>query len=127
MGVVYGSSYYMSKAPVRWQEGEDYAVSIGGHLVSINSSEEESFLKSNFARGWIGLTDEGSEGNWRWTDGSPVTYTNWGSGQPDNTRGIQHYGQVWDGSGRWDDAEEDTAAQAIQFNKPAIIDRKSVV
>lgn len=122
MGFQWGTSYYISKAPVTWQEGEDYAVSLGGHLVSINSADEESFLKANFERGWIGLTDEGTEGDWRWTDGSPITYTNWGPGQPDNSRGIQHYGQVWDGSGSWDDAEEDTAAQAIQFNKPAIIE-----
>ncbi len=122
MGVIFQTSYYTSISPVTWQEGEDYGISIGGHLVSINDAEEESFLKNNFDRGWIGYTDEDQEGTWLWTDSSTSTYTNWGTNQPDNSRNIQHYGQVWDGSGFWDDAEEVTQAEALEFTKPGIIE-----
>ena len=29
---------------------------------------------------WIGLADQYEEGSWRWTDMSPVDYTNWEEG-----------------------------------------------
>ena len=31
---------------------------------------------------WIGLSDEQEEGDFRWHDGTPFTYRNWGEGQP---------------------------------------------
>ena len=120
--LIWGNSYYLSQDGLTWQGGEDYALTLGGHLASLNSAEEENALRGTFQRGWIGFTDRDSEGTWRWTDGSSVNYTNWDSGQPDNARGIQHFAQVWTGGGKWDDAEEDTVAQAIAFNKRAIIE-----
>ena len=120
--VIRGNSFYTIVDGLNWQGGENYAIKLGGHLASISSSEEDIFLKENFQRGWIGLTDSASEGTWRWTDGSQVTYTNWEVGQPDNTRGIQHYAQAWTQSGKWDDAEEDTPQQSIAFNKRSIIE-----
>ena len=120
--VIRGNSLYTIVDGLNWQGGENYAIKLGGHLASISSSEEDIFLKENFQRGWIGFTDSASEGTWRWTDGSQVTYTNWEVGQPDNTRGIQHYAQAWTQSGKWDDAEEDTPQQSIAFNKRSIIE-----
>ena len=32
-------------------------------------------------------TDAASEGSWGWADGSPVTYENWASGEPNNGHG----------------------------------------
>ena len=33
---------------------------------------------------WVGLSDEVSEGDFRWRDGSPHTFSGWSPGQPDN-------------------------------------------
>ena len=85
MSAIYENSFYTSKNRVTWEQGESYARSLGGHLASINSENEEIFLKREFERGWIGFTDAAEEGNWIWTDGSPTTYTNWDLGQPDNS------------------------------------------
>ncbi|MFO0559442.1 MAG: lectin-like protein [Polyangiales bacterium] len=33
---------------------------------------------------WIGATDSASEGSWVWSDGSPLSFTNWAAGEPNN-------------------------------------------
>ena len=33
---------------------------------------------------WIGLSDRVTENYFQWDEGVPVTYTNWGRGEPNN-------------------------------------------
>ena len=60
------------------------AVSEGAHLVSINDAAEQKWLVSIFGSApyWIGLTDVEKEGEWRWTNGGAVSYTNWAPIEP---------------------------------------------
>jgi len=74
-----------------WTASEAQAVTLGGHLASVNSAAESQFLLDNFCSGvndrrtlWIGLTDNGSEGTFHWTSGEPLAFTNWMSGEPNN-------------------------------------------
>ncbi|WKY06620.1 hypothetical protein Q1695_006644 [Nippostrongylus brasiliensis] len=68
----------------------------GGQLATIHSKEENDLLYSLSkdpsvttatyrAYIWIGL--EKIDGKFQWLDGSPVDYTNWGPGEPNNYRG----------------------------------------
>ena len=120
--VIRGNSFYLKRDSLTWRQGEEYAISIGGHLASVDDESEDSFLRNIFERGWIGYTDEATEGVWVWTNGSTSSYTNWDANQPDNSGSIQDYAQVWTQSGKWDDAEEDTEQQAEDYNKRAIIE-----
>ena len=36
-------------------------------------------------RFWLGFNDNASEGNWVWSSGEASTYTNWNSGEPNNS------------------------------------------
>ena len=79
--------WYALTPSTYWVTAEDQAVSWGGHLVTINDQEEEVWLKDTFGRGvfyWIGFNDIEEEGNWVWTSGEPVTYTNWAEAEPNN-------------------------------------------
>ena len=39
---------------------------------------------STAANFWVGATDVGEEGNWKWVNGWPWAYARWGPNQPDD-------------------------------------------
>lgn len=85
-----GNLYYFSHNKKTWQDAEKFCVSQGAHLASVTSQEEQAFL-IRFTENsvyWIGLTDQGTEGRWRWTDGSSFSSAQskqfWAVSQPDN-------------------------------------------
>ncbi|KAJ1078349.1 hypothetical protein K5549_018429, partial [Capra hircus] len=69
-----------------WQEAEQFCVSHGAHLASVTSEEEQAFLTqfTGSVYYWIGLTDRGTEDDWRWTDGTAFNRGFWAENQPDN-------------------------------------------
>ncbi|KAL2099694.1 hypothetical protein ACEWY4_004088 [Coilia grayii] len=72
-----------------WQAARQDCVSRGADLISVHNAEEETFL-SSYSKGktkWIGLKHNPVEGGYHWSDGSPVTHTNWGRGEPNNHEG----------------------------------------
>jgi glucose/arabinose dehydrogenase len=82
-----GNQYRLTTGASNWRQAEAEAVSVGGHLVSINDAAEQQWLRNTFGRSerfWIGLNDRNTEGQFQWTNGQAVTYTNWSSGNPDN-------------------------------------------
>ena len=86
-----GSCYLFGNGnPVHQTEAEHYCNQLGSHLVTIESSTENTFLRDYSSRlkkdiFWIGLTDAIIEGVWKWkSNGSLATFTDWESGQPDN-------------------------------------------
>ncbi|XP_021497351.1 C-type lectin domain family 4 member F isoform X1 [Meriones unguiculatus] len=87
-----GSLYYFSQDEKSWHEAEKFCVTQGAHLASVTSEVEQAFLtqSTSTAYHWIGLTDRGTEGDWRWVDGTPFdrTLSNgfWAKNQPDNWR-----------------------------------------
>ena len=68
-----------------WTEAQQQALRLGGHLLVINDENESQWLIENYIPTiianpvWIGLYDVHDEGNWIWVDGSPISFTNWGS------------------------------------------------
>lgn len=87
-----------------WSQAKTNAVARGGRLAVLDSSQKAALITSLGFTGWIGLTDEVSEGNWKWIDGTSLAYANWSAGEPSNFGGTpgEDYAQVYAG-GRWND------------------------
>ncbi|MBZ3881544.1 Low affinity immunoglobulin epsilon Fc receptor, partial [Sciurus carolinensis] len=97
--------YYFGKGAKRWVQARFTCSDLEGRLVSIHSQEEQDFLTkhANKRGSWIGLRDLDLEGEFIWMDGSPVGYSNWNPGEPNN----QDQGEdcvMMRGSGKWNDA-----------------------
>lgn len=98
--------------PITWQQAERRCEWKGGHLAVIESSTENFLLYSAMkAKGdenaYFGFSDESSEGNWKWVDGTSTAYTNWHSGEPNNQNGNEHYAMFYEKfqDGTWNDAD----------------------
>ncbi len=100
IGEYNGNTYYISDPAtanhVHWLTANLLAAQAGGHLVTIQDAAENSFLTNNipFANPllpgngigsnqyWLGMRYSPSQGQYKWTTGEPVNYTNWGLFQP---------------------------------------------
>ena len=102
-----GHSYYRSTGSATWTTARTNCSNMGGHLVAITTSGEQSFLFGLWPSGWIGLTDEVTEGTWRWVTGETYSYKNWNSGEPNNS-GNEDYVQFVS-NGRWNDLNNNSS------------------
>lgn len=109
-------------------------VTLHGYLATITSQEENDCITNKVvAQGWIGATDKGQEGYWRWVTGPEgeetsgdgkkgrlfwvpkdgtfgeqygTEYSNWAIGEPNNSQKIEHYAQIkgpGENPGKWND------------------------
>ena len=124
-----GKTYHLL-AQASWADSEAEAVSLGGHLATINSAAENSFVFNTFGPTadavanrtslWIGLNDVAIEGTFVWSSGEPVTFTNWAGGQPQGNHSDEDYtGIAVDlGSipgGQWHDIVADNRFNDVTF------------
>jgi len=97
--------YLAGNDKVSFKEAVAFCKTQGAELTSINSKEENDYLqKFCFNRYcWLGFTDEAVEGDWKWLDGSAVTFTGWASTKPSNKDGEDYAirGRHW-----WADVKE---------------------
>ncbi|UCD74922.1 MAG: hypothetical protein JSV91_14185 [Phycisphaerales bacterium] len=127
-----GHTYYLSDSFVTPMQGESWAQSLGGHLVTVNDQTEQDWLVQTFGglpdHFWTGLTDDpaygGYESNndpidgWVWMSGEEVTYVNWavggGAGDQPNGGSVENF--VWfnhETDGDWNDAGNTPSCRAI--------------
>lgn len=110
-----GSEYAITSEPNSWYGARAEAQFNGGDLASLGSAAEEDFIQATFAgfNFWIGYTDELVENSFGWTDGSPVTYTNWAPGEPNNLGNEDYTVMNWSGGDQWNDLPNDAFAFGI--------------
>jgi hypothetical protein len=92
-----------------WATARADCVSKGGDLASITTDPENVYVAAGISdTSWLGGTDAASEGTWVWSNGDPFVYTNWNTGEPNNTNGNENcntmYGAATGLLGLWNDA-----------------------
>lgn len=104
-----GHSYQLIETKMSWNDAKAYCESLGGHLATITSQEENDFIYKNFIEiyggAMIGLSDADEEGEWKWVTGEVFSYSNWDSGEPNN-EGNEDYVLMRD-DGTWNDGHLD--------------------
>ncbi|KAI4896084.1 hypothetical protein NFI96_027216, partial [Prochilodus magdalenae] len=66
----FGSSYYYPSAEKKsWHDARQYCRERGADLAIINNRKEQEFIYRQNKFVWFGLTDEETEGEWKWVDG----------------------------------------------------------
>jgi len=117
--------YKISEEFMGWHEAKAKCEEMGGHLIVIETPEEDAFFRELASRSgirfekldgiWIGATDEAQEGRWLWVDGSQMKYTNWHEHQPNNKQGLEHYAMLWCAAGKWVDQPTNSQQHKTYF------------
>ncbi|MBU3684482.1 MAG: hypothetical protein FGM39_10810 [Phycisphaerales bacterium] len=125
-----GHWYEFEPSLVDWQAARANAVARGGDLASLASATERAFWMAMIPVGsgipgcpgctWLGGYQDPTApdyaepaGGWRWSDGTPWTYTFWNSGEPNNQSGANFLYASGPTNGRWDDSTGQGGAPSI--------------
>jgi hypothetical protein len=88
-----------------WSGARTDAESRGGRLAVLNTEEKNNKVPTQTQSSlWIGATDTGVEGIWRWINGTLLNdgYTNWSAFEPNNVGGAENYANRYP-NGKWND------------------------
>ena len=102
-----------------WSDSAEVARGLDGFLTTVDDAQENQWIFETFANFdgqsrhlWIGLSDSNQEGEYRWHDGTPFHYRDWGQDQP-SANGAENYvhiagtnmGNIMPGT--WNDLDDD--------------------
>ncbi|MCM1508445.1 MAG: VWA domain-containing protein [Ruminococcus flavefaciens] len=85
-----GHKYRIFDTSMSWNDAETYCESLGGHLATITSAEEQTLINDSLlATGtkntyFIGLSRKNSNSQWEWVTDETFDYSNWDEGEPNN-------------------------------------------
>jgi len=84
-----GTRQYYQLAPSSWRNAEERAAQLGGHLVSINTAQEQTWLSTTFAsvgpaNKWIGQSARINPGTsaFRHASDQAITFSHWALSSP---------------------------------------------
>ncbi|KAI8482560.1 hypothetical protein Bbelb_397080 [Branchiostoma belcheri] len=97
-----GKCYKVFTDAMTYSQARQVCIDNGGSLAMIKNSEINSFVKTLPSdHKWFGLTDEVTEGQFLWEDGSSLTstgFTDWYPGEPNGgslENCVQYWRQTW--------------------------------
>jgi Lectin C-type domain len=140
-----GKSYaaYTNSTQITWTEARNYAFSVGGDLVSLNTPAENtavfaeiqysiwpslwtSVAGSQFVGPYIGLYQPNPvevQTGWKWVDGTSLTSNDasWYPSQPDNGYGVENVAVYFNQVSQWADIYDcaTTSVPCSANNQPA--------
>jgi len=104
-----GYCYKVSEYKTNWNSARKICENENAEITSILTSKENAFIKDLMRRSnekvgfWLGGNDKNLEGSWEWIDGTPVEFTDWQRGQPNNLNNEQDCMFLWLSDYKWHD------------------------
>eukprot|EP00964_Phaeocystis_antarctica_P034107 scaffold19389_cov66-Phaeocystis_antarctica.AAC.1 len=98
--------YTLMNDALSWGDANAACLAANMQLASVHSAAQNALLVTAAAgnAAWIGGTDAASEGTWVWSpSNTPLSYTNWPTGQPDNWLGGEDCLMTRSAGGQWND------------------------
>lgn len=84
-------AYRVTSRTLTWNQARDACTALGAHLATITDENEHRFVAGSFfGTMWLGATDLGREGEFRWITGEPFAFRYFSPGEPDNFGGAQN-------------------------------------
>lgn len=83
-----GNRYFISNDEYNWEDGNELASSLGGHLVYLETEDESNWIRANHpvdpmnSEIWIGSRFNASVDDFKWNSGTFFAFESWASGQP---------------------------------------------
>lgn len=103
-----GHIYKIFTVGFSWFDAYAYCKELGGHLVTITSEEEQTFIETYMnsqsfsSTAWIGAYSDGAK--WQWITDEEFDYTNWIPGEPNNQNGTEFFAHInHEKSVQWND------------------------
>ena len=103
-----GYIYKIFTVSLSWFDAYTYCNELGGHLVTITSEEEQTFVETYMnsqsfsSRAWIGAYSDSVK--WQWITDEEFDYTNWSTNQPDKDQGTEFFAEInFVSFGSWND------------------------
>lgn len=114
-----GNVYYVTE-PMSATAAQVLAAEFGGNLVVIEDQQEQDWITENLASVynflWIGLQDidpSNAIPEFEWVTGTPLDFTNWSSGEPNQFLQLnEHRANMWF-DGTWNDSNQENQYHGI--------------
>jgi hypothetical protein len=108
-GAAGATQYHHCPTALGWAQAEAVCQGLDGHLLVLDSPEEEQALAAiwpDFAwwNGWLGLTDAAQEGVWLTPEGQAPAWTAFAEGEPNDSGGNEDCVERW-GMSSWNDCD----------------------
>ena len=101
------SCYLISSGKLDWNAAKSACEAMGSKLAMVKSQAEQQALAPKLSQAtWIGLRrNPNNKSRWMWVDGSQASYTNWNTGEPNNSGGTEDCAHFVNpaGSSKWND------------------------
>jgi hypothetical protein len=115
-----GVAYCLNAVDRTFAEAKRACAADGGGLAVLGTLAENRAVRDAMAarfaatRMWIGLTEAGEDGNWRWTSGVPYfEFAAWEVGEPNNFNNEEHCAELHAATWMWNDLDCGVALPSV--------------
>ncbi len=138
-----GHKYYVihDSSVTDWNSAKRYCESRNGYLATITTREENDFIYDylcdnfDFSSIYFGMSDAGIEGEWKWTNGEKVSFSNWASNEPGNKNSSFDYarfcfdkdGSKWFSGGFGEASQDHLDVTVISTSATSVLAEENII